>query len=407
MGGAAGSYAGPMLLALVPRLALALTFGQTEAAGAAPADPAAELKECDAILADRKRETARACYEVVRLGHPGTPEAHDAERAVALIAAMPADPTPQPAGARRAPADPSKPGFYVMEPYSHRTNERLRLSTWEKLDFGTTAFLYGLATGAAFSGAIDSGDSPLPAMVTGSLLYTGLAVAYVNTATLDRGDLPLVLAITSYLPITAGLVTLTTRNESDETAGGLIAGSALVSLPLAYWAAASTDLDPGDTQLVRDLGFWCGVWGVTGALSAEFPTDRSVGVAGLIGLYGGLGLGLLVARTTNVSLERVRVSTWGGYGGAIVGGLIGLTSGSAERGPSGSSISAGVAVGSGLGLLITFLATSSIDNVPADAQFQDPRSATLRYLQPALLPVVERDGRTRPRPGLQLVRGTF
>jgi hypothetical protein len=343
----------------------------------------------------------------LRLEHPGTPEAHDAERAVALIAAMPAYPTaPQPGSFRPGPADPSKPGFYVMEPYSHRTNERLRLTTWEKLDFGTTAFLYGLATGAAFSGAIDSGDSPLPAMVTGSLLYTGLAVAYVNTATLDRGDLPLVLAITSYLPVTAGLVVLINQNESDETAGGLIAGSGLVSLPLAYWAAASTDLDPGDTQLVRDLGFWCAVWGVTGALSAEFPTDRSVGVAGLIGLYGGLGLGLLVARTTDVSLERVRVTTWGGYGGAIVGGLIGLAGGG-EHGPSGSEISAGVAVGSGLGVLITFLATSSIDDVPADATFQSPRAATLRYLQPALLPVVERDGRTRPRLGLQLVRGTF
>src|SRR5687768_12806786 len=88
-----------MLLVLLPRLALALTLAQTDPATApapapapvaapAPPDLAARLRECDAILADKKTETARACFEALRLQFPGTPQAHDAERAVALMAMM-------------------------------------------------------------------------------------------------------------------------------------------------------------------------------------------------------------------------------------------------------------------------------------------------------------------------------
>ena len=46
------------------------------------------------------------------------------------------------------------------EPYSLRTAERLRLTTWEKLDFGVTAFLYGMSLGLTFSLGL---DSPIPA----------------------------------------------------------------------------------------------------------------------------------------------------------------------------------------------------------------------------------------------------
>jgi hypothetical protein len=399
-----------MVLVLLPRLALALTFAQTDpapdpapapVAAPVPPDPAARLRECDAILADRKTETARACFEALRLQFPGTPEAHDAERAVALMAMMVGQAALSPAAA--APPgrpDPKKPGFYVVEPYSQRTNERLRLTTWEKLDFGTTAFLYGLSTGLSFAGATDA-RNPLPAMVVGSLAYTGLAVLYVNTATIDRSDLPLVLAITSYLPTTAGLIALASETNSGKAAGSLVAGAAVLSLPLAYWAAASTDLDPGDTQLVRDAGFWGAVWGVTGALSVDHVTERNIGISGLVGLYGGMGLGLLAARYSDVSLERVRVTTWGGYGGAIIGGL---TAGASDN--DEESLFAGIAIGSALGALVTFVSTGSIDEPPAEAQFQAPK-ASLRYLEPALLPLVDRQGRTQPKLGLNLMRGRF
>jgi hypothetical protein len=387
-----------MSLALVPRLALALTFGQAEPPP--PADVASQLRECDAALAQRKSELARACYEALRLGHPGTPEGHDAERALMMMSLMPplvpALTPPQGPG-----SEPGKTGFYVVEPYSSRTNERLRLTTWEKLDFGISGFVFGLTTGFSFAGASEA-DNPLAPMAAGALIYTGLAALYVNTAKIDRGDLPLVLTISLYLPSTAGLIALATETESPRAAGGVIVGAGLVALPLAYWAAASTDLDPGDTQLVRDAGFWGGVWGVAAALSVERVRERSVGVAGLVGLYGGLGLGLLAASTSDVSLERVRVTTWGGYGGAVVGGLI-----AAGTETDVTGLFRDLAVGSALGVLVTFISTGSIDAIPPDAHLEGKPVSSLRYLEPSLLPIVERDGRTQPRLGLNLARGRF
>jgi hypothetical protein len=386
-----------MWLDTLPRLVLVMTFGQDPALAPLPVlDAPAGLRECDALLADRKTETARACYEALRLKHPGTPEAHDAERALMMLGLVNFAPAPG-----LSQAEPGKPGFYVLEPYSPRTNERLRLTTWEKLDFGISAFVYGLSLGASFGGAADS-ENILTPMAVGALAYTGLAAVYVNTAQIDRGDLPLVLAITAYLPTTTGLVMLAGSTDSPQAAAGIMAGAGLLSLPLAYLAAANSDLDPGDTQLVRDAGFWGGAWGVGLALSTDEVSERTVGIAGLVGLYGGLGLGLLAANYSDVSLERIRVTTWGGYGGAVLGGMIAA---GAQEDLNG--LFRDLALGSALGVLVTFLSTSSIDAVPADAQMDGKPVSSLRYLEPTVLPIVERDGRTQPRLGLNLARGRF
>jgi hypothetical protein len=127
-----------------------------------------------------------------------------------------------------------------------------------------------------------------------------------------------------------------------------------------------------------------------------------VGVAGLVGLYGGLGLGLLAASTSDISLERVRVTTWGGYGGAVVGALI-----AAGTESEASGAFRNVAVGSALGVLVTFISTGSIDAIPPGAHLDGKQLSSLRYLEPSLLPIVERDGRTQPRLGLNLARGRF
>jgi hypothetical protein len=392
-----------MFIAVLPRLVLTLTFGQPDPAVAPSSDAAAALHRCDELLAKGPPAPARACFEEVRSRYPGTPEAHDADRALMLTGAItpPAAPAVSPPSPKITTEQP-KENFYVLEPYSTRTKERLRLNTWEKLDFGITAFIYGLSAGASFGGATDSTNIVAP-MVVGSLTYTGLAVLYVNMADIDRGDLPLVLAISSYIPLTAGLVTLTTNSNSPRAAGSLIGLSGLIALPIAYWAAANTNLDPGDTQLVRDSGFWGAVLGVTSALStSNNPSERTVGIAGLVGLYGGLGLGLLAASHSDLSLERVRVTTWGGYGGAILGGLI-----AAAGNTSTSDGFRDVAIGSALGLVVTFISTSSIDAAPDNAHFDEAHPLSFRYLEPALLPLVARDGRTQPRPGINLVRGRF
>jgi hypothetical protein len=392
------------MLGAVPRLVLTLTFGQPEAAPAAPVSNAAVLlARCDQSVAQGERVLAHACFEELRLRYPGTPEAHDAERALALMQLMGTAPsaTPPPATTPAPPADARN--FYVVEPYSLKTKERLRLTTWEKLDFGISAFIYGLSTGASVAGAAESDSgSILAPMVVGALVYTGLSVLYVNTDGVDRGDLPLTLAITSYIPLTAGLVALAAETDSPRAAAGLVAGSAVASLPLAYWAAATHTLDPGDTQLVRDSGFWGAILGVTGALSTENPKGRTVGVAGLAGLYGGLGLGLLAASHSDVSLERVRVTTWGGYGGAILGALL-----AAAGNDDAPSVFRNVGLGSALGLLVTFISSSAIDEAPANAHFDERPRSSVRYLEPALLPVVARDGRTQARPGVNLLRGRF
>jgi hypothetical protein len=359
------------------------------------------------MVTEGKPATAIPCFEGIRLQFPGTTQAHDAERALLVLRAVPPSApvpgltVPAPGLTPPVPPAPGKDSFYVLEPYSNRTRERLRLNTWEKLDFGITAFIYGLSTGAAFGGATGE-DNIIGSMVVGSLLYTGLSVVYVNTAQVDRGDLPLTLAISSYVPLTAGLITLATNTNSGRGGAAVVAVSGLLALPAAYWAGAVTDLDPGDTQLVRDAGFWGAVWGITTALaSSDSRTDRSVGIAGMVGLYGGLGLGLLAANTTDVSLERVRVTTWGGYGGAIIGVLTAAASESSAREAFGF-----FAAGSALGVVLTFALTSSIDAPPVNATFGE-RPVSLRYLEPALLPLVDREGRTRAHPGVSVLRGRF
>jgi hypothetical protein len=394
-----------MFIAVIPRLVLTLTFGQPEGGTVAPpADPAAALRTCDALLAEGKREPARTCFEDVRRRYPATPEAHDADRALSLMGALgtpPAAAAPLPPPPQTGP-EVSRQSFYVLEPYSVRTKERLRLTTWEKLDFGISAFIYGLSTGASFGGATKSANVVAP-MVVGALAYTSLAALYVNTAPVDRGDLPLALGITSYIPLTAGLVALTTDQDPGPAAATVITASAIVALPIAYYAAAHTDLDPGDTQLVRDSGFWGVIIGASSALAYRNASARSVGIAGMVGLYGGMGLGVVAAAHTDISLERVRVTTWGGYGGALLGGLLAL----AEKNSEPNDAFRNIAIGSALGLIVTFASTGSIDEAPSNARFDERRPVSWRYLEPAIVPVLGRDGRYQARPGLTLARGRF
>jgi hypothetical protein len=387
-----------MSMAVLPRLVLTLTFGQAQPAPGA--DPELALKACDLMVTEGRPTTAIPCFEGLRVQFPGTPQAHDAERALWVLRSLPAAPLPSltPPGPAIPPA--GKDSFYVLEPYSTKTKERLRLSTWEKLDFGISAFLYGMSTGLSFGLATES-DNVVGSMVVGAVLYTGLAGVYVNTAQVDRGDLPLVLGVSSYIPLTATFITLATDASASGGAAAVVT-SGLLALPAAYWVASATDLDPGDTQLVRDAGFWGAIWGATTALATTDDfSNRRLGIGGMVGLYGGLGLGLLLASTTDISLERVRVTTWGGYGGTLLGGLVAISDKSTEKG-----VWAHLAVGSAIGVLVTFAATGSIDAPPANADFRG-RTASVQYLEPTLLPVIDLEGRTRAQAGLSLARGRF
>jgi hypothetical protein len=370
------------------------------AATQAPATAATLLEAADAAIDAGHLVLARALYEQLIREYAAAPEADLARRAVKILAARAATETPG--------VEPASRGVVLRrEPYSIKTKERLRLTTWEKLDFGTTAFLYGLSVGYSYALSLDKESDGVPAIAIGALGYTLGAVAFLSLANPDRGDLPLALAITSYLPTTALLVSDAAFDHPSSKKTALATATAgLVSIPLAVYAAHELDLDPGDTQLVRDGGFWGLVLATTGTLgfggssqtqfgyeSYQAPSSRVVSTAGLVGLYGGLGLGVLAAHFNDISLERVRVSTWGGYGGAILG----LLFAAAEKSDS-PGVYRGIGIGALAGLVVTFVATSSLDGIPTD----DPPTpdAASMHLEPTLSPMVGVDGLTRTMLGL-------
>jgi len=370
---------------------------------------AAELLAAgDAAVDAGNLEAAAASYDRLAREHATSPEAGEARRALKIIAARRAQPPAL--GAQQAPPADGTVGVVIRrEPYSLRTSERLRLTTWEKLDFGTTAFLYGMSVG--FSIALSSNEPSVAPVAIGALAYTLGAVGYLNAGDPDRGDLPLTLAITSFIPTTTLLVAnVVSDNPDGHDTALLTAGAGLLSVPIAILAARKLDLDPGDTQLVRDAGFWGMVLGTTGMLAFggktidsgygfstyQNPSDRKLFTMSLIGLYGGLGLGTIAAVNSEVSLERVRVATWGGYGGAVIGLLLGASaSSSGDKG-----LWTGITIGAATGLLITFLATSGLDGIPPEdaTAVRAPRRSP--RFTPTFMPVADSTGRAHPSLGI-------
>jgi hypothetical protein len=382
------------------------------------ATPAGLLAAADAAVGAGDLELARSLFERLATQFPGAPEANEARRALKIIAARvpPAtyapSPAPVPAAARTGALEPAEDDDVIVrnEPYSLRTSERLRLTIWEKVDFGVTAFLYGMSVGLSFALSQDanSASDVLTPVALGAVAYTLGAVGFLKLANPDRGDLPLALAITSYVPTTTLLVLSAVDAHPDgHTTGAATAAAALLSIPIAVVAAQHLDLDPGDTQLVRDAGFWglalatVGTLGFGGSTVSEYygythyqaPSGRKVAVAGLVGLYGGLGLGLLGARVGEVSLERVRVTTWGGYGGAVVGLLLGAAANNGRE----QDTYRGAAIGALAGLVITFLSTSSLDGIPDE---EPTRLSWHRRLTPMMVQVAGSDGHLHPGLGL-------
>jgi len=386
-----------------------------EAPAAAPTAPAELLASADAAVDAGNLQAAAGFYDRIVREHASSPEAVEARRALKIIAAINATPPGQ--LALQPPVAPDGTVGVVVrrEPFSLRTNERLKLTTWEKLDFGTTAFLYGMSVGFSFALASnDNGNGSVAPVAVGAIAYTLGAVAYLSAGEPDRGDLPLALAITSFFPTTVLLVAnVASDNPDEKNVAVMTAGAGLLSVPLAIVAARKLDLDPGDTQLVRDAGFWGLVLGTTGMLAfgeetvtypggysiRQGPSDRKVFTSALIGLYGALGLGIVGAANSEVSLERVRVSTWGGYGGAIIGMLLGIGSDGDD-----SDVWKGITIGSAAGLIITFLATGALDGIPNEDVAMSARRRLPRFT-PTLLPVAGVDG--RPHPALGITGLTF
>jgi hypothetical protein len=375
--------------------------------------PAALLEKANAAVDASNFDGASALFVRIVDSAPNSAEALVARRSLKMLYTGPAmaaaTSAPAPAAATRVPLEPIpvpvaatpvplepipvpastpppkfSPGgdqlVYRLEPYSLRTKERLNISTWEKIDFGVTAFVYGASVGLSLSLALQPKDlgGYIAPIVIGASIYTLGSLVYLNTADPDRGDLPLVLAISSYVPTTAVLAATAIFEDPDGKAVSAAAGIAgLLAVPAAAIAAQQLSLDPGDTQLVRDAGFWGMAAGLgtmmafggstyivqpSGYVRHDGPTTRALATGGLIGLYTGLGLGLLGAHYSDVSLERVRVTTWGGYGGTVLGLLVGLAADD-----DGPGMYRGALFGGLGGLVIAFAAASGLDLIPSDA----------------------------------------
>jgi hypothetical protein len=408
-----GLAAAGVLAVAAPRSVRADEPVVVDAPAPAPTTSAELLASADAAVDAGNLQTAAAVYDRIVREHASSPEAGEARRALKIIAAIRMAPPGQVPALSTAQAPDGTTGVVIRrEPFSLRTQERLRLTTWEKLDFGTTAFLYGMSVGFSFAlASSDNGNNlSLAPVALGALAYTGGAVAYLSTGQPDRGDLPLALAITSFLPTTVLLIANVAHDNPDEENVALMtAGAGVLSVPVAILAARQLDLDPGDMQLVRDAGFWGLALGTTGMLgfgaetvtysggftSSQGPSDRKVFTSALIGLYGALGLGIVAAANSEVSLERVRVTTWGGYGGALIGMLLGIGAGNNDD----ADVWKGITIGAASGLIITFLASGGLDGIPAEDATVSARRKPPRFL-PTALPVTGLEGRSHPALGI-------
>jgi hypothetical protein len=396
-------------LALFAALGLLALAGPVRAQTADPPEAAApatstaeqQLAAADAAVDAGDLVRAYSLYDQVLRDHPQSAEATQARRALKILLIR--VPTSAPVA---PPAALPEDVVVRQEPYSLRTSEKLRLTTWEKLDFGVTSFLYGLSVGFSYGISADDGDNETAAtaaMAIGALTYTAGSVAYLSVAKPSRGDLPLALGIASYIPTTTLLVANLGFDEATDRQVGLaVAGAGVLAVPLAVTATNLLDLDPGDTQLVRDAGFWGLVFGTVGTLGFagqtqnfgsfedyQEPSSKAVAVGGLVGLYGGLACGALAASQSEVSLERVRVATWGGYGGALVGALLMSASDN-----DGRDVYRGLTVGGLLGVTLSFVLSGRLDGIPADTP------VAWRRVIPTMSTVATADGGQAPALGI-------
>jgi hypothetical protein len=101
-----------------------------------------------------------------------------------------------------------------------------------------------------------------------------------------------------------------------------------------------------------------------------------------------MGLGLLGTQISDLSLERVRISTWGGYGGAVVGLMLGASAGT----ETSANTFRGGTIGALAGLVITFLCTRKLDGIPSEEMAA--RSSWASRLVPSLGQIPTADGRS-------------
>src|SRR5262245_19769143 len=140
MAGAAPRFAQAQAPIVTPPPAAAPTVTPPPAAPPAPAaySPEQLLTAADAAVDAGNLDAAAILYDQLARQHAASPQAGEARRALKIITTRRMQ-LPYPPTAVPPPPPPSEAGTVGVvirrEPYSLRTEERLRLTTWEKLDF--------------------------------------------------------------------------------------------------------------------------------------------------------------------------------------------------------------------------------------------------------------------------------
>ena len=253
----------------------------------------------------------------------------------------------QPGAAPGTPRRPADPG---------------RRSGEEILELYLTMSGIGTLGGFAIAASLDSDDT-YPWLVFPAL--GGLAaVGNVALLDMDRGmreGIPTSITTGGWWGLANGLFLWGAHDERPSAAGvltllalGSVVGSAVGGL--AGWASRPTI---GDNRLVLSAGVWAGLTAWTSALAFDAHGNRFAYKLGLVGLNVGALGAFIVAATTDVSLETAALFNGGAFMGALVGlGIAGLVHEVRERDglPHGAEITAaGVAIGSGSGILIGIL----------------------------------------------------
>jgi len=391
---------------LVMALCLSPGVSQAQKQGLGPenkvaADAAVDtLARADALMALQNIYEALVLYRDLLEKYPNTTEARDARRAITIIEQMrhntvtPVDTLPSMSDSAEIESD--------IHVYSKETGESLSIAVWEKLDFAGTLFSYGLGTGAALAAGLECGGGCISGLMAASAgAFGGAGLYSLFGATPDRGDLALIMGVSAYLPMTASFASLIIGGAAVEnislTAGVVGLGALPIGLALAHF----TDLDPGDTQLIRDSIFWGALFGIAGVTANyEGITGNSIGWAGLIGGAFGGGVGAVMANVSDPTLERIRVITWAGYAGAAIGVLGGIAA-QADRG-----YAIGAMGGAALGLTLGTIYSAALDDIPAVLKWVDATSE-FRMGAPTVLAYRRRDGQMSTVPGVELLAGRW
>ena len=269
---------------------------------------------------------------------------------------------PPPTGA------PGEGGYYVAgqpgaQPVAPRTPaDPGRRPAAEIVELYITMAGVGTLSGLAVAAALDS-DETYPWILFPA--FGGLAgvatVALLDMEPAMREGIPTSITTGAWWGLGNGLLLWGAQDERPDARGVL----ALLSIASAVGSAAgglagwATGASIAEARLTLSMGLWSGLTAWTSVLAFDARGNRFAYQLGLAALNLGTVAGLVIGAASDLSIEAVGLFNGGALMGALLGlGIAGLVHETLERDgkPHGAEITAaGVAIGTGSGILIGLL----------------------------------------------------